>query len=275
MTTLFQLTLDLARLISDVFESTATASHSATSMTDSANTEDTSYWVGGTIWWLTGLNIGKTAIPTVFAATVFTYLTTTTLCEAGDAYACCIDEYPRRILRQKINQALRKIGSPELQDASLVTVANQEEYDIPTVVAPGEIEKIFRVEIAASLTSPYKYEPVTNWRVIGAHLHFIGEDIPGIAGYKIRLTYKPKFVELTTDAGVVSDLISYDRILWKAAVLALQWNFKRGGSTDQDLARLLLEALGMEKDMDNLHPYPTYEREGRLGGEEESPPEYW
>jgi len=165
MTTLASATLELAKILMYYQSGTATgpvhASASATTLVDTARTEPDDNWNGGTIWFTGGspaLSSGKSRTITDFVLSTFTltYQTTTTLNEAGDTYTVATREYPKGILVDCINRAQRSIGNVTRENTALVSVANQEEY-----VLPSGVRNVTRVEIASGNAETTLYSAAT------------------------------------------------------------------------------------------------------------------
>lgn len=269
MTTLASATLDLARLITNVIESTATGG-SATTLLDTSITEEDDHFNGGTIWVLSGNNAGKSRTITDWAKTTgtYTFATMTSSNAAGNLYAACVSDYPRSALIQSINKALRSIGGiPTLYTHStFVTVAGQEAYTLPEGVT-----KVVKVEIAMMTTAPYHYVPHYGWRQIGTQLLFDTERAWGESDYLIRLTHIAEPAWLDEDTDEISDYVHIDRLTWKAAVHALRWRVQLYQEDRPDLVKQLNEALAQEAKMDNLYPIPEIHRDAHLGGGYEMP----
>jgi len=120
--TLFQATLDLARIVGNVVEGMATAGSDTTLIDtnfqysiDHTSAPIDDYYNYGTIWILTCNNADKTAIITdwVQSTETFTFSAPgafSAACAAGDLYAVADKTYPRWQLRQCVNKALMSIG---------------------------------------------------------------------------------------------------------------------------------------------------------------------
>jgi len=262
MTTLASATLDLARLITSVVEGTATGG-SATTLLDTGVTEEDDYFNGGTIWPLSGNNAGKSAVITDWAKSTgtYTFATMTLVNAAGNLYASCNADFPRYVLIQAINKALRAIGGIPAQDATLVTVADQEAYTLPA----GVID-VRKVEVAMMTTAPYQYVPHFGWRQIGTTIAFDTERAPDEADYKIRLTHVALPTTLTADTDAISNYIYPDRLSWKAAVHALRWRVQRYREDRPDLIKLMNEALAQEALMDARYPIYGLQKTPHMGG---------
>ena len=106
MTTLFDLTLQVAKQVTEVIEGTATAG-SATTLTDAATLRyPRGFFTRGALWIKSGTHQGKIVTPTDFADGVLTFATLTTSV-GTPRYAVIPEEpypYPQIVLA--INSAL-------------------------------------------------------------------------------------------------------------------------------------------------------------------------
>jgi hypothetical protein len=111
MTTLAAAILSCAKALGDVIGGTATGG-SGTTLVDTGHSEPADYLTGGTIWFLTGNNAGKSAVITTWdpATHTFTFLTPGAACAAGNLYAACGPDYPRYLLVQSVADAYGVLG---------------------------------------------------------------------------------------------------------------------------------------------------------------------
>ena len=269
---LFDLTLMLARLITDVTDGVATGG-SDTTLIDTlfpvaAPPDD--HYNNGTIWMRSCANEGKTAVITDWAQGTYTFSFATLgmLNAAGDLYSAATSDYPRHQLRQFINRALSDIGRvpATYEDATFVTVANQEEYTLPSGVSD-----IYQVWIANGTTTPYDYVPHYGWTVRDGKLRFDTNSAPAVDSYRIRLIYPSTPSWLTTDAGTISDFLNPERVVWKAAVHALRWRMMRTRQDEPYIVDMLNEALKTEVAYDQRYPVPVIERDPHMGSWGERP----
>jgi hypothetical protein len=249
MTTLAQLTLNVASYLARAYRGTATGGN-ATTVVDAGLTEPNGYFTGGTIWMLSGLNSGKSAAVTWDVSThTFTFSTMTLLNAAGNLYAAANLDYPRWLLIDSINRALSQIGDLPKYNTTLTTVADQEEYSIPAGIGVP-----YLVEIAMYTAAPYGYYPHYNWKPINGKIVFIPDSQPDTAGYNIRLTYQGAHAELTADTDVLDNLVHPERVKWHAILHALRWMMSKRGPDDPMTAPLYAEAVARAAETDIKYP---------------------
>jgi len=253
MTTLQDATLALAKTITSVKEGTATGGSGTTLVNNLAGFHDEAddYYTGGVIWFLSGLNAGKSAHINDWDLATFTFTFTTpgAACAAGDRYAVVPLDFPRWLLVQSVNEALKDLGDLPATSTALVTVADQEKYDLP-----AGVRNVQKVEIAYALTSPLAYYPHHNWREYNDDLLFDTDLAPEDDDYTIRLWYLAAHAELTADSGVVTPYVHVDRLRWASAVHALRWLLRKRKGDDAYLREQLNEALTNAEFEKRRHP---------------------
>jgi len=255
MTTLFSLTLDLARMLTNVAESMTSANGAAggTTLVDTARYEPDAYYDQGTVWLLTGLNAANSRVITTYdlPTTTITVPAFANQVLAATRYAVADRLYPRWLLWQCLSRVVRRLILP-LNNTALVTVAGQEAY-----VLPASIEKLLRVEIATELVAPLDYSESFGWDEIAGALRFRPGHAPETAGYTIRLTYTPRPAELTLDADIVSDQLPRETVLWEAKKEALRWRVGKTGKDEPRKLEELNEALVEAERMLSKFPVPN------------------
>lgn len=270
MATLASATLDLARIVGAVVENAATGG-STTTLIDTnipriAPPDDT--YNRGTIWFIsctqTDLN-GLTAIITdwVQSTTTWTFATQSKTITAGDTYAVLDRDFPRDVLRRSVNQALASLGglTDEYENASLVTVANQMAY-----ILPSGVYNVKRVDVATSTSSPYDYVTNFHWTEVDGKIRFdVGHEY-GTAGYQIRLFHHGQPTEITTDTAVISNYYNPDLLKWVAATYALQWKLGQNSLSDgiPVVQSKLAYAMQMAEMMKQRYPIRNMPRDPKL-----------
>jgi len=252
--TLFSISLALAKVLGNMRSSTTTAAGSATTIVDSTRTEPADFWNDGTLWITSGTHSGKSRKITDWAlsGTTFTIPTTTTAAGAGVTYSVIDGNWPQDKLVEFINRALIEIGDVPQDDASLTTVAEQEEYTLPSGVY-----NVRQVEIARELTAPYAYQHQHgSWYERDGSLFFATGREPQESGYTIRLTYMAPHAALTADTGTVSAYIHPDLLVWTAAVYAWRWRTQMGRGDEPTNTLFYQEAVARADRERRLHRIP-------------------
>jgi hypothetical protein len=259
MSTLADATRALAEKVQYAAEGVATGG-SATTLIDTARIEPDDQFTNGTIWLLSGNNIGKSAIISgwVLSTHTFTFATLTLLCAAGDLYAVTSMDYPKYVMIQAINRVLAHTYLPKT-DVTLVTVADQEEYSLPTGVTD-----IRRIEIAENIATPYDYVPHYNWREIEGKLRFDIDFAPDTAGYKIRLTYVAPQAALASDVTAFDNRIALEWLAWQAAVILFRQRIRKTDGKEPYILALYNDAVNMSRMQEN--PPRTVPKDAHLAG---------
>ena len=262
MTTLFDATLALAKVIGNVRSSTTTAAGSATTVIDSTRTEAADYWNGGTLWATSGAKSGTSRKITDWDLSTFTFAipTTTNAIGSGASYSVLYGEWPQDKLIEFINLALQEHCKVLASDITTVTVANQESYTLPTGVS-----NVKRVELALNSTTPYSYAPHFGWRELGdGTIKFDTGTEPDASGHILRLWYEAPHAVLTADTDVVSVYINPERLKWEAAVNAWQWRIARAGQDRPEYGQQLTFALAQAQQMRQRYPTKFFAKDPRL-----------
>jgi hypothetical protein len=254
--TLFDLTLELARILGTVREGVATGGSTTTIVDTVARTEDDDAFNGGTAW-ITYDAGGAGAAPqgeyqivSDFTASSDTITTAafSAAIASGDRYAVAGLRYPLDLLIQKINESF---GVIEKTDTSTVVfAAEQTEYSLPTDVL--ELKQVF---IAAETddSNDNRWQPIYDWytqksatgtadKIIFAHQYATDTDV------KIVYTTYHSVLRVATDK--LDDSIHWKRILYNAAVAAVLWRQMKVGQSD-DLSRELNYFQGIAASMNN------------------------
>lgn len=194
MTTLNEATLALARVLGDVFSGVADTGGSTTTLEDESLKAKVGSLQDGTLWFLSGDLDGVCTRVEKHSAGKLTF-PAQGIKPDGLRYAVTKPQFPKHLLEQAMGLALGELPEHTLEDLTLVTVANQEEYTLPTGVF-----NLVAVEIASSATAPYQYVESLHWReTAGGKLRFISGWQPVIAGFKMRISYNDDHPRLPHD----------------------------------------------------------------------------
>lgn len=232
MSTLADLTLSLARKITDVIEGTATGGSTTTLIDTSQLTSFADdYFIAGTVWFLSTTLSGVTAtISDSVQSTGTLTFATQSATASGVRYALANEKFRRSYLRQFINSALRDIRFPKVDD-TLTIVLGTTEYVLPTGV--DEVLEISRKAYSGTYARQY------NWRQIAGKLYF--DKAPD--GALLRLIHNGQHAELTADTDVITIAgLNQERLVWEAAVYAWRWMLQMYGKDNPLAGQMLTEA---------------------------------
>jgi hypothetical protein len=237
MATLIEAALRVIKRIAPVYYGTATGG-STTTLIDTLNTEQQGFYDNGIIWLLTGSNPGEWVDILSFGNGTFTFKSAVTpTIAAGDKYACITSDWERKDLRSAVNEACKSISKIYASDATLIVVANQEEYSLPSGVSDVRI-----IEIAENTTSPYGYVDNPYWREGAGKIYFHTDHVPDqAAGNKIRLWYAKEHADLDDTTSLYW---SIDDMQWAAVIYLLQQ--KNIKSMDDDWVKDLYDKAQIE-----------------------------
>jgi len=215
MTTLAELTLMVARQITDVLEGTATAG-AGTSLTDTVSlTQRNQYWDKGTVWILTGTHAGKLAVVTSHLNNVLKFA------DFGSSvgtprYAVARAIFPWAQLRQAVNQALDEVRVTGI-DETLTGDGATLSFDLPAGVSD-----VYAVEF---VDEQDEVTPGHHWKERNGKLIFERHYAPW-NGDTIRILYKTPHAELVNYSDVIDDEINLTWLKWAAAGNALRWGMR-------------------------------------------------
>lgn len=216
MTTLFDLTLRLARKVTTVRNSTATDGD-ATSLTDS-KMSGLGEWIGGTIWILDGTYSGFARSILENPRDKVEFDTLGGALAGTERYAIADKHAPLDILKGAVTAALDHFRT-EQEDATLTQDGDATVYTIPAaVLAANGYDKIVKVEVATETSSPYQWEaPHRHWFEEGSELRFEYDARPAYEGCPLRLTYSC-IPELTNDSDIIPVDVNYNALFWRALI---------------------------------------------------------
>ena len=252
--------LDLARELTDVMDSAATADGSTTpfiTLIDTSMpipTPADDFYNQGTIFFTSGANIDLMRRVTDFTNSTGTYQFNipatgiTARTAALDTYSVMDRHIPLYVLKQSINKALMQIGDVDKLDVTTVTVADQLSYTLPSGVF-----HVKRVEVGTSLTTPYDYEEISHWEEVNGVLIFKTGHAPDAAGYLLRITYNAPYTAITADTTAIATNISPEYIKWVAAAAAYRWKLKKIRGDDPYMIQMMNEAIVNAEDRAREH----------------------
>lgn len=243
--TRFDATLELARLLADVLESTATGG-TTTTVVDTANLKPAGYYSGddgGTLW----LKLSTPATKRITGHTPVGTITFTpaqsAAIAAGNRYAAAPADYPHYVLVQALEHALDDIGTIPTEK-TITAVADREDYDNDDdAIFDNKIVDVF---ISASTTDPNLWTRHQRWDQVyistGKLTLRFDEFTCPTAALPMRIVYLNRHAELTADSAIINPIINPELLVALARVHAVRWMYQRKGQDDPSVVALLNEA---------------------------------
>ncbi len=217
--TLSDIMLKLGQNLKGLRYSTTTSDGSSTTLIDLYMDEPDDYFNGGTIFFLTGTLAGTTSTITDWdnSTHTFTFRDVSATTTEDTKYAVLDGRFRRDALVAAVNSALSELGPlPTItEDETFLTVADQEEYELPAGVTD-----VRQVYIATSATEPYNYVENYGWFVNEGVLH-LDMNTPSSDDYIIKLYHEEPHDYVSDDDDPIMDCIHPDLLAWTAAVHAL------------------------------------------------------
>lgn len=260
--TLFDLTYWTARELprSAVKEGTATGGSVSTLVDTNDRKEADHYWRGGTIWVLRD-SAGAGAAPekeygivSAFANSTSTLTlrsAVTAAIASGDTYAVCRKRFPLPTLIQKINQALIDMGPMPITNITTITTAtDQSEYSLP-IAANLDLREVW-MQTNLNDTNDYMWQRRYDWYKYASATgtaDILTFQAPIPVGYLCKLVYMDHHPRLNVYSDKLSEHVSPERVIYKAAAMVLT-DRNINGDYNGDIARLEARAL----DAARMHP---------------------
>lgn len=243
MTTLFEATLELARILTDVVESAATGG-STTTVVDTYLHQRAGWFSEapfGTLWLKLATPASK--VITGHAGNTLTFSPAQAgAVVANDRYAAAPGVYPKRALIQSINAALNEIGRVPYEK-NVTPVAGQTAYTSTDDAAFKE--EVIGVELSHAAAAPYYWTPHNRWHQnltsAGVYTLYFDEGTEPANTHPMKIMYLAPHTEVKADADIVHAAIHPDRLKWQAAVHALRWRYQRTKQDDPSAIALLNE----------------------------------
>lgn len=242
--TLFQATLDLARILMDVYDGTATGG-TTTTVADTALWQSAGWFSDdprGTLW--LHLTTKASKVITGHSGTTITFTPAQSgVVAAADKYSAAPGIYPKYLLIQAINAALVELGQMPYQKSVTPTAGKQSYISTDDAVFA---EEIIGVELANAAATPYDYMPHYRWHqgytgTTPTWTFFFDIGTEPQTTYPMNIYYKMLHPSVSADADIIHPAIHPNRLKWEAAVFALRWRYERTKQDDPSQIALLNE----------------------------------
>lgn len=271
-TTLFELTLALADVLGDRKLATATTTASDTTSIVSTDLDEApEYWQGGTVWITSGAQAGKMRRVTLSDKNklVFTPAVAAAVV-SGVSFYVAGPTYPLQVLIQAINAALTDSMSAgklpyRYRNAAFVTVAEQEEYTLPTPAGEDPISDVRLVLVAQrGTTDPYEWTDYRHFIETDGKIRFDGGYEPDVSGQLIELLYAREHPLLFAETDTMHYALALKRIKWAAAAWIHRNTFIPSGKDKKQTFDLFTEAINRAAEAANENPIELPEAPGRF-----------
>lgn len=260
MTTLFDLTHQLARLLGVVTEGAATGGSTTTIVDTVERTEADDFWNLGTAWILYDAGgagaapQGEYSVISDFTASSDTITLRSTLSAAvaaGDRYAVAGIRYPLQLLSQKINEVLTTIPIQK-DDITTITIADgQTEYSLPADV--WDLKEVW-AQTNTDDSNDTRPEKLYDWDMQKSATGTANKLVLGrqfSTDTILKLVYLTDHQVLRSASDKLDTTIHVNRVLYDAAVRCLLWYKTKVGDSDTSVNDLLNLYQGMAADMNN------------------------
>jgi hypothetical protein len=277
---LFDLTYEVATELGIVTESIATGG-SATTLIDTLNrNEADDYWNLGSVW-ITYDAGGAGAAPQGFYGNVSDFVNSTstvtiaqivpsgqgvTAIAVGDRYAIADKRFPIHNLIMAVNRAVRDVGSiPTVDTTTIDTAAAQTEYTLPAA-ANHDLREV-AIEWKDNDANDYQWYPLRNWYIqrtaAGTADTLIFTEQPP-QPRDVRLIYMAPHSALVDFDDNLHEAINYKRIIYKAALHALNHHRMVTRSTDDYLLQTIQDYKQRADQADLMYPVKAPKKLGRM-----------
>lgn len=239
MSTFYNLLKELANLVGDTRQGTATGGSTST-LVDTNLIESDGIYNGGTLF----IDLGTPAMPRITTWTQGTYTfafpTLAVGPSVGIQYTAITNRYPLDVLKKAINQALAECGRMMNVDETITIVADQERYTIPTTAS----HDIRRIELGTENEGNWKIH--YHWRIEGGEIRFLA-NAPSDTSQKCRLHYVVDHASLSALADALDEQIDRRLLLMLAAKYAYLWRNIKSKRDEVDGMTMLNYFLAQEQ----------------------------
>lgn len=263
MTTVFDVLRDASGSIVGTRYGTASGGSTTTLIDTALIGEDSDWFNNGTVLFLSGTLINKSAVVTDFNGITgtLTFATQTGAVIAGVRYAIIPAQYSRELLVGGMNAALSALGAVLMADDTTDTVSGQEEYDLPAGVV-----NVLRVAVASNSDDPYGWKTNYHWRVVDDQLHFDSGFAPTSDGAVMRIIYRGEHGTVFADADVISPSVPAARLAAETMYFAVIAKMQAGENNEGSLKTALQMAAAARAEAAVRFPLPQMGRDVRLAG---------
>lgn len=221
MTTVFDVSLRMAKEVMDVIEGTATGGSTTTLVDTAQTTQANDYYNGGMLWIKSGTHAGKVFAITDYAAGgTFTFTAVTGAIAAGVRYAVARSLYPWDRITSSIQTALDSTWVTDV-DTSLEGDGETLEFTLPT-----DVKRVYKVETVGDL---YGRSQCSHWRETHDGKLRFDYGYPPRDGETIHVYYKAPHDEITGYTTEISRELDLEWLKYAATRELLYWGVQMYG----------------------------------------------
>jgi len=239
MTTLFDVTLEVARALGELKTGTTDSAGTTTTAIDSNIGGDDDDWNGGTFWHIDDSEFSEISDYASSTGTITILDALTAATAEGDRYAIADKEYPLDRITDAINQELTSIRYPKT-DITTITIADeQSEYDLPSDC--HDLRQVY-YEVEED-SNEHLWTRFPNWEVqktatgsadkLVINWHGIASD------YDLKLVYVTRHSAVYDDSDTIDESIRIERIVPSAVVNLMLYNLQDMNTANESYGKYL------------------------------------
>lgn len=162
---------------------------------------------------------------------------------SGDRYGLAKNIITLETMKSLVNNALQSMGTIQLADTSLTTIADTSEYPLPVALK----YKVNGVQIQTNTSGGYnQWQDIGGWYIINSAAGSTGllcfnEELP--SGYTLKLLYESEHPEVTELTDNISETFHTEHIAAFVVDKALEYQIRRTGGTDPFLMQTSNKAM--------------------------------
>lgn len=238
MTTFYDLIKELANRVGNVRTSVATGGSTTTLIDTTLMAADDQY-KGGTLLIDQATPVTPRVSSYIASSGTFSFAAIATAVTVGTGYTAISQKYPLDVLKRSINQAILESELIMSQDETLIIVADQERYTLPTGVFD-----IRRIELGTEGDGEWPIHYY--WRVEDGEIRFLA-NAPSDTSLTCRIHYAARHAQLSALADTLSDKVNRDSLMVAACKHALLWRNYYVGRDESNTTELLNFYLNEDK----------------------------
>ena len=270
---LFDLTYELALELGIIEESTATGGTTTTLIDTVMRTEADDYWNQGTVWIIKDVG-GAGAAPEGSYAVISDFdngsntatIGTIVAPASGDTYVIAHRKYKLGDLIAAVNRAIRDVPQIITEDLTSVdTAAAQTEYTLPTGINTKNMEVWLEWNISdADDNQWYRVRNCYIQKTAGGTADTLVFPEQPPYPRDVKLVYMAPHAKLVDYDDKLDEDIRYERVIYRAAVHALNHFRMVNERTDDYLLQTIQDYERRAEQADRMYPVPQPKKLGKI-----------